>query len=128
MKRDIKDRQDIIVMIDQFYSKLMVNPLLSPIFIDIARIDLTHHLPILYDFWSYVLLGEMGYKRNVMEPHLRLNQKIALTTAHFDEWMRLFTETVDEYFEGSKAEEAKSRAKSNAIMMQHKIRYLSQIE
>ena len=128
MKRDIQNRQDIIVMIDQFYSKLMVNPLLSTIFIDIARIDLTHHLPILYDFWSYVLLGEMGYNRNVMEPHLRLNQKIALTPAHFDEWMRLFTETVDEYFEGSKAEEAKSRAKSNAIMMQHKIKYLSQSE
>lgn len=128
MKKDIQSREDIKLLIDMFYDKILVNPLLQPIFIDIAHIDLKHHLPILYDFWSYVLLGEMGYNRNVMEPHIRLNQKITLTQEHFDEWMRLFTETVDEYFEGTKAGEAKSRAKTNALLMQHKIKFMPKIE
>ena len=64
------------------------------------------------------LIGRI-YNRNVMNPHIRLNEK-SLTPATFDEWLRLFSETVDEYFEGPKAGEAKSRAKSNALLMQHK--------
>lgn len=115
-------------MIDTFYDKMLAHVLLRPVFIDIAHIDLEHHLPVLYDFWSYVLLGEMGYNRNVMEPHIRLNEKVPLTPQLFDEWLRLFSETVDEYFEGPKAGEAKSRAKSNALLMQHKINFMPKKE
>lgn len=119
---DIKNRSDLIILIDAFYKKMMINPLLGPVFIDIAHIDLDHHLPILYDFWGTLLLGEQSYQRNAMEPHLKLSKLTTLTAAHFDEWMALFNATVDELFVGPKAEEAKYRAKNIAGLMQYKIK------
>ncbi|MEP7324024.1 MAG: group III truncated hemoglobin [Saprospiraceae bacterium] len=118
---DILTRTDIILLIDTFYEKIKVNTLLRPVFIDIAQINFEHHMPILYDFWCTMLLGEMTYSRNAMEVHLQLNQKTPLTKAHFDEWLKLFTETVDENYLGAKAEEAKYRATNIAGLMLYKI-------
>jgi hemoglobin len=120
-KKDIQSRTDIILLIDRFYEKIKLNDLLRPIFIDIAHINFEHHMPILYDFWCTLLIGEMSYSRNAMEVHLRLNQKAALTKIHFDEWLRLFNEAVHENYEGAKAEEAAYRAKSIAGLMLYKI-------
>ena len=39
----------------------------------------------------------------------------------FDRWLSLFTTTVDELFEGQKAEEAKQRAVSIAGIFQYKM-------
>lgn len=119
--KDIHTRTDIILLIDNFYAKIKVNTLLRPVFIDIAQINFEHHMPILYDFWCTMLLGEMSYSRNAMEVHLQLNQKTPLTKAHFDEWLKLFTETVDENYLGAKAEEAKYRATNIAGLMLYKI-------
>jgi hemoglobin len=121
MKKDITSRADIVLLIDEFYVRIKANALLSPIFLDIVQIDFDHHMPILYDFWCTLLLGEMSYTRNAMEPHLLLNQKIALTKGHFNEWLRLFDETVDELYEGEKAAEAKYRAQSIGGLMLYKI-------
>ena len=120
-KREIQTRADIIVLIDTFYEKIKLNDLLRPIFIDIAQINFDHHMPILYDFWCTLLIGEMSYSRNAMEVHLQLNKKIPLTKSHFDEWLKLFMETVDEKYTGSKAEEAKYRASNIAGLMLYKI-------
>ena len=121
MKTDIESRNDIILLIDRFYEKIKVNPFLRPIFIDIAQLDFDHHMPILYDFWCTLLLGEMTYSRNAMEIHLQLNQKASLTKIHFDEWLKLFNETVDDLYDGTKAQETKYRASSIAALMLHKI-------
>jgi len=40
---------------------------------------------------------------------------------HFQKWLLLFTETVDQLFEGEKAELAKQRATSIATVMQIKM-------
>ena len=121
MKTDIESRNDIILLIDRFYEKIKVNPFLRTIFIDIAQLDFDHHMPILYDFWCTLLLGEMTYSRNAMEIHLQLNQKVSLTKMHFDEWLKLFNETVDDLYDGTKAQETKYRASSIAALMLHKI-------
>ena len=39
----------------------------------------------------------------------------------FNEWLRLFNQTVDELFEGERAEEAKIRAGNVARLMNYKI-------
>jgi hemoglobin len=42
---------------------------------------------------------------------------------HLDRWVKIFSETVDEMFEGTKASLAKQRAVSIATMMNIKINY-----
>lgn len=121
MRKPIETRQDIELLVDQFYSRVLKDPLLRPIFIDIAGIQLEEHLPILYDFWESVLLQTHNYRRDTMAKHLELNRKFPLTKAHFDRWLALLNETIDELFEGQKADLAKVRALSIATMMQIKI-------
>ena len=121
MKKAIETREDIELLVDQFYSRILKDAMLRPIFIDIAGIQLEEHLPILYDFWEGLLLQTNNYRRNTMAKHLELNRKFPLTKTHFDRWLALLNETIDEFFEGSKADLAKVRALSIATMMQIKM-------
>lgn len=57
-------------------------------------------------FWRFALLSDEGYTTNVTEKHLRM----PLQSAHFERWLNLFKQTVDELFEGDLAEQAKQRA------------------
>ena len=84
-------------------------------------------MPIMYDFWENTLFHNGSYKRNAMQPHLDLNEKISLTKAHFDQWLQIFKNTVDELFEGEIANNAKTRAISIATMIQLKISNRSSI-
>ena len=126
MKTDIQNTDDIKLMVDTFYERVAKNPILGPIFNDVAQINWEHHLPIMYAFWSSTLLGKMGYKGNPMDAHFRLNQKIPLKDEAFNTWKSLFIETVDSLFEGEMASEAKKRAVSIADLMFFKIQNFNQ--
>jgi hemoglobin len=121
MKKDIKNRDDIKLLIDTFYIKIRKDESLGPIFDEIAKVDWENHMPIMYDFWENTLFHTGIYKRNAMQPHLDLNEKTPLTKAHFDQWLLIFKTTVDELFEGEIANNAKTRAISIATMIQIKI-------
>jgi hemoglobin len=99
-------REDVQLMVDSFYAKVRQDELIGPIFNDVAKVDWSHHLPKLYDFWSDLLLGTDLYHGRPFPPHVPLNLEIQ----HFERWLRLFTATVDEHFTGLKALEAKQRA------------------
>ena len=114
MKNDITNRDDIKTLVDNFYDKVKVDELIGPVF---SHVDWAHHLPIMYNFWSSMLLGDQSYRGNPFQKHLPL----PLQTQHFDRWLKLFRETVDEYFEGNKAEEVKSRAVSIAGIFQSRM-------
>lgn len=119
--RDIQTRDDIILLVDQFYNKVLTNPVIGPIFTEVAQLDFSAHLPVMYSFWGSQLLGEQSYSGNPMIPHLKLSQLTPMGEVQFTEWLRLFTETVDELFKGIKADEAKSRAGNIARLMLYKI-------
>lgn len=121
MKKDIENRTDIELLVDTFYDKVQVSPVIGPIFNDIARVDWDHHLPRMYQFWAGLLLGEPGFSGNPMRKHVELSRMTSLTETEFAEWLRLFGETTDELFAGEKAEEAKTRAANIARMMLYKI-------
>lgn len=121
MKTDIRDRKDIEFLMKSFYHKVRGDEVIGYIFNDVAKVDWDHHIPIICDFWENILFQTNVYKGNPMVTHIRLNGITPLTKAHFDRWLKLFLETVDEYFEGEKAELAKQRARSIATMMQIKI-------
>ena len=56
-----------------------------------------------------------------MAIHAKLNTQTPLTAAHFKQWLNLFTTTVDELFEGRKAQLAKERAVSIAAVIEAKV-------
>jgi len=121
MKKDIEERNDIELLVNSFYDKVKADPVIGFIFNDIAKVNWKKHLPVMYDFWENTLLFTGNYTGNPMEIHRRLNQVIPLTPAHFQQWLVLFTTTVDELFAGQKAELAKQRAISIAMLIQLKI-------
>lgn len=119
--KDIQEHTDIVLLVDQFYSKIKTNPILSPIFSDVAKVDWAHHLTKMYSFWGSILLGEQTYSGNPMQVHVALSKLTPLSKHEFDEWLLLFNATVDELFSGTNAEEAKLRAANIARLMLHKI-------
>lgn len=108
--RDITSIEDIRILIDAFYLKVTADDVIGYIFNDIAEVNWEHHLPKMYAFWEFLLLGGEAYTGNPIEPHRALNQKIPLKKEFFDHWVALFTATVDEHFNGINAEEAKNKA------------------
>lgn len=121
MKHDIKSREDIFLLVKKFYEKLLGDETISYIFTDVAKIDLEHHLPVLVDFWDMVLFDSGTYQKNAIEPHMVLHRQSKFEKHHFYTWLKYFTTTVDELFEGDVAFIAKQRAKSIATIMQIKI-------
>ena len=111
LRRDILNRDDIKTLVDRFYDKVKDDSLLGPVF---SHVDWPHHLPIMYDFWSSMLLGDQTYRGNPLQKHMHL----AINKDHFSQWLLLFTQTVDGNFEGEKAEEVKMRAQSIAGIFQ----------
>ncbi|MBK7681369.1 MAG: group III truncated hemoglobin [Bacteroidetes bacterium] len=85
------------------------------------------HLPKMYSFWSSLLLGEHSFTGNPMATHIALSKNIPLTALEFSEWIQLFNATVDDLFEGEKANEAKIRAANIARLMLFKIEAASSI-
>jgi hemoglobin len=124
MKIDITSRDDLFLLISRFYEKLLTDDSISYLFTDVAKINLDHHLPVLVDFWDSVLFQSDTYRKNAMQPHLALHQRSPITKQHFETWLRYFTETVDELFEGETAFTAKERATSIATVMRVKIKQL----
>lgn len=114
MKKDISTREDIQLLVDEFYGKVQKDPLLGPVF---AHVDWPHHLPTMYNFWSSMLLGDQSYRGNPLQKHIPL----AIEGDHFDQWLKLFHETVDANFSGEKAEEIKSRSLSIAGIFQMRL-------
>jgi hemoglobin len=102
-KHDIIDKADIVTLVDTFYSRVLENELLKPHF---EGLDFEAHKPKMVHFWSFVLLSEPGYTTNVYDKHTHLH----IDKTHFAEWLRLFKETVDDLFDGEKANDAKFRA------------------
>lgn len=121
MRVRITNRTHIELLVNTFYDRVKVHPVLGPIFNDMAKVDWNMHLPKMYNFWASILLGDQSYEGNPMVKHIQLSRTMPLTEHAFSEWITLFTRTVDDLFEGEKAEEAKTRAANIARLMLHKI-------
>ena len=117
---DIHTEADIKKLVDRFYDKVNQDTLLSPIFNDHANVNWEKHLPVMYQFWSSILLGTFSYVGQPFPKHafLPINQ------AHFAQWLQLFYETVTENFQGPVAEEAKVRAANIARIFSNKIQII----
>ncbi len=118
MKRDITTLEDIKLLVNTFYGGVQNDDLIGPIFNGIIQ-DWTPHLEKMYTFWQTVLLGNHTYFGSPFPPHA----KLPVQPEHFERWLFLWRSTVDMFFKGEKAEEAKWRGKAMAEMFMAKISY-----
>ena len=116
---DILTIDDIKNLVDSFYGKVRKDDLIGPIFDERIQDRWPTHLAKMYTFWQTVLLGEHTYYGSPFPPHAQLS----IDEAHFNKWLELFYETLDEHFTGKIAEEAKWRANKMAQMFQYKLQY-----
>jgi|SRR5215217_6071648 len=118
MKRDITTIEDIQLLVNTFYGGVQNDSLIGPIFNNIIQ-DWTPHLEKMYTFWQTVLLGNHTYFGSPFPPHA----KLPVQPEHFERWLFLWRSTVDMFFKGEVAEEAKWRGKAMADMFMAKITY-----
>ncbi len=119
MKHDIKHIDDIKTLVNTFYDRIQKNELLAPIFANKIMGNWEPHLEKMYRFWETILLEKHSYFGSPFPPHAQL----PVVQQHFDEWLKLWHNTVNELYEGEKANEAKWRADKMAILFHHKIEY-----
>ncbi|MFD2967881.1 group III truncated hemoglobin [Sphingobacterium bambusae] len=119
---DIQTLDDIRLLVDSFYGKVQQDQQLGPIFQTSIQDRWPQHLSKMYSFWQTILLDEHTYNGRPFPPHARL----PIDKAHFERWLQLFHETVDELFQGTVAEEAKSRGNKMAALFQIKLEHIRQ--
>ncbi len=119
MKVDIQSMEDICLLVNTFYERIRAHELLGPIFADKISDNWQPHLDKMYRFWQTVLFDAHTYSGSPFPPHAQL----PVTQLHFDEWLKLWHSTVDEFYEGEKADEAKWRGDKMAALFYHKIEY-----
>jgi hemoglobin len=97
----------INLLVDRFYAKVRVDPVLGPVFERVVRGKWGPHLETMRNFWSSVMLTSGRYKGAPVPAHLRVK---GIEPQMFDRWLRLFGETCDELFENEVAEVFRTKA------------------
>lgn len=118
---DIQTQDDIKLMVDTFYKKVLADELIGPIFNDVAKLDWGEHMPIMYAFWGSVLLGTQTYQGNPMTKHIALDKLFPLQKEHFHRWLQIWQQNLAEHFDGPIKEQALTRAQNIASVMEYKI-------
>jgi len=99
----------ITALVHGFYGRARADALLGPVFA--AEVpDWNHHLRVICDFWSRILLGTERYAGSPYPVHTRL----PVQPEHFERWLALFREAAVEFLAPASAEIASGKAKMMA--------------
>ncbi len=120
-RKDIKNRDDVALLVSSFYEKVRNNTTLKPFFSSIE--DWDKHLDTLTTFWESSLFLKTKYYGNPLEAHIKVDQanENTITQEHFGIWMNLWFETIDELYEGEYANMAKNRARKMSTFLYLKL-------
>lgn len=116
---EILELEQVKLLVDSFYSKIRKDDLLKDIFDEVIQDRWPEHLEKMYCFWQTVLLGERTYSGKPFVPHMHL----PVDMQHFDRWLDLFDQTLEEHFHGQNVEAARWQANRMAHMFHLKINY-----
>ncbi|MFQ3238023.1 MAG: hemoglobin [Olleya marilimosa] len=125
-QKEITNRDDVKLLVDQFYIKVRADSVLGPIFNTIIK-DWETHLDHLTTFWETSLfIGkklEHKYVGNPLIAHEKVDATLdhTITEMHFGIWLNLWYATLDQFFEGEIADNAKRRARKMGTFMYLKI-------
>ena len=123
-RHDIEDRADVERLVRAFYGRALTDPIIGFIFVDVAKLDLEEHVPVIASFWETILLGSQTYSGGAYAVHANLNRQVRLRSGHFARWLSLWRATVDELFTGPRAEQAKAHAERVAGAFQRRLQGL----
>lgn len=124
--KTINSREDVQLLVHEFYKKVRSDALLGPLFNETIK-DWDTHLEHLITFWETSLfIGrkiDKKYTGNPLEAHVEVdkNYNNSITEMHFGVWLNLWYATIDEFFEGEIADNAKRRARKMGTFMYLKI-------
>lgn len=121
LKSDIASKDDVHRLVRLFYEKATIDPVIGHFFTTVLKLDWEKHIPLITNFWHSLLFGSGSYSGNPMDAHVQLNKLSPLQKKHFDQWVKLWTETIHENFDGSKAEEAIARGGNIAQIIHLKL-------
>lgn len=119
--KQLETKEDIELLVNTFYGKVQKDETIGFFFNDVAKVDWETHLPKMYQFWETLLFGQISYKGNPMSAHFPINELMPIEQKHFDHWLKLWTETVNELFHGEKADLAIYKAKNISQLMAYKM-------
>jgi hemoglobin len=123
MKKDIESREELEAFLWAFYKKAFADELIGHFFIEVVPLNLETHVPVIANFWESVAFNKPSYRKNVMEVHKHIHHLSKIRKEHLDRWVKLFTETLAENFDGDRAELMKQRARSIATLMDIKLNH-----
>jgi hemoglobin len=109
--KDLKGREDIELLVNTFYRKIEKDEVIGFFFNEVAGVNWDIHIPKMVDFWDSIIFNSV--EKNVARPmqaHMRTHDKHAFEHRHFDHWINLWNNTVDELFEGRNADTIKEKA------------------
>ena len=125
-RKDIKTRDDVYLLVSNFYEKVRRDKILAPFFNDTIQ-DWDAHLEHLTTFWETSLFMtrklEKKYYGNPLEAHVKVDKHFnhSIDNLHFGLWLNLWFETIDALFSGEIANNAKRRARKMGTFMYLKI-------
>ncbi|MFZ0266390.1 group III truncated hemoglobin [Caulobacter sp.] len=94
-------------LLERFYARVRADQDLGPVFND-AIGDWDHHLGVLADFWSSVMLASGRYKGNPMLAHMQHGPRIH--PEMFERWLAIWARTTDEMVSPPIAVEMQTKA------------------
>ncbi|MFC7346478.1 group III truncated hemoglobin [Chryseobacterium zhengzhouense] len=119
--KNLESREDIELLVNSFYNKVIKDETIGFFFNDIVKVDWDKHLPKMYSFWETILFGQMSYKGNPMAVHFPINQMEAMEKRHFEKWLKLWKQTIEENFTGYNASMAITKSENIANLMAYKM-------
>ncbi len=118
---EIKNRKDIEFLVRSFYNKVRKDELIGDFFNSVigSEENWENHFQKLTDFWQTNLLNEQAYKGSPMQAHQKMDKETGnqIEQEHFDRWLKLWKETVEELYIGERADRAYSNAQNIATFM-----------
>jgi len=93
-------QENIRTLVMTFYAKIIKDDIVGPFFIaklgdDMSNEHWVTHLETIVGFWSSLALGKPKYNGNLFLPHTKLGQVKRET---FEQWLKLFAQTLDEVY------------------------------
>ncbi|SKB29904.1 group III truncated hemoglobin [Daejeonella lutea] len=121
MKNDIRNRSDIELFVEVFYAELTKDKQLAYIFKQLAHVNFSYHLPVMYNFWENIMLCKGTYEGNPMALHKHLHEMGPLNEIHFRHWDKIFARTLDTLFAGPNTILAKKRGLAISAVLRKKV-------
>lgn len=104
--------ENIRTLVMDFYAKLINDDIVGPFFIaklgdDIKSNLWQTHLETIIGFWTSLAFGKPKYMGNLFLPHTQLGE---LKRETFEQWLKLFAETLDDIYVEAIATKFKERS------------------